>query len=432
MIALCDVNSFYVSCERAFDPRLERRPVMVLSNNDGCAISFSDDLKRLGVKIGTPLHELKMLIEQHNVKVLSSNYALYGDMSARVQTIIRQFSDCVEDYSIDESFFRLNHLNSTSVVEHSQNLVNRIQTWLGLPVCVGIGRTKTLAKLANRIAKKSKHKNDAASRVHLLEHASETDRLLRQTAVGIIWGIGQNMQQRLQTMGIENALQLKNTNPKLLRKHFSVVVERIAYELNGVECIALEDQHQDKQQIICTRSFGRKLSDFDIISHALAYHITRGCVTLRQQGSVAKSIKILLQSGSKHAPGGIKSHSVRVQLATPSRDTQTFITAGIEGFRRLFKPTLKYRKAGIVLTKISDREQQQASLRNIHQCKAPLTHDGTIKTHALMNTLDSVNERFGKNTLKYAREGYCEEWHMQSAYKTRAYTTRWEDILRVR
>ena len=431
MIALCDVNSFYVSCERVFDPSLEHRPVVVLSNNDGCAISFSDDLKQLGVKIGTPLHELRTLIRQHNVKVLSSNYALYGDMSARVQTIIRQFSDCVEDYSIDESFFRLNHLNSTSLVEHSQDLVSRIQTWLGLPVCVGIGPTKTLAKLANRIAKKSKHKNDAASRVYLLEGGSETDRLLQQTAVGSIWGIGLNMQQHLQTMGINNALQLKNTNPKLLRKHFSVVIERIAYELNGIECIPFEDQRRDKQQIICTRSFGRKLSNFDIISHALAYHITRGCVTLRQQGSVAKAMRIVLQSGSKHAPGGIKSHSIRVQLANPSRDTQTFITAGIEGFKRLFSPTLKYRKAGIVLTEISNRKQQQPSLLNINQCTEPLNYVAVSKTHALMNALDRVNERFGKNTLKYAREGYCEEWHMQSAYKTRAYTTRWEDVLRV-
>ena len=424
LIALCDVNNFYVSCERVFNSRLVGKPVIVLSNNDGCAIARSDEAKQLGIEMGTPFFQLKDLIKQYDIQVLSSNYALYGDMSERVQQIIRQYTDSFENYSIDESFFRLPD-NDVVAIEQSARLIDQIQTWLGLPVCIGIAPTKTLAKLANRYAKKQK----LPSKLHLLSRPEATDALLEKTDVGHIWGIGRRMKAHMHAMGLYSALDLKNASPKQLRDRFSVVVERTGRELAGTECIDFEEMPPKKKQLICSRSFGSRLSDFETISNALAYHITRGCVSLRKQDSHAQSIKVLLESGSFSDDGGIRRYSIGIQLAEPSCNTADFIKAGMLGLRKIFKPDTPYRKTGVCFLDLTDQDERQVSL--FEPAPGVGEEPADYNSEGLMQALDAVNQRFGKNTLKFAREGTHAGWTMQSNYKTHAYTTRWDDLLRV-
>jgi len=242
MIALCDVNNFYVSCERVFNPALENRPVIVLSNNDGCAVARSNEVKNLGVKMGAPLHEIQDLVEQHNIAVFSSNYVLYGDMSQRVADIVEQYSDQTEVYSIDELFLKFQGFEHINLTRHCQKMVQQIQQWLGLPVCVGLAPSKTLAKIANHYAKKL----NMDGRVLNLSHEYYIKQALEHLPVNEIWGVGRRLSEQLRQMGIHTALELRNADIKTMRKRFSVVMERTILELRGVSCIDF-DADPDKK-----------------------------------------------------------------------------------------------------------------------------------------------------------------------------------------
>ena len=290
LFALVDVNNFYVSCERAFNPRLQNIPVVVLSNNDGCAVARSNEVKALGVKMGAPWFQLKDLASQHGIVALSSNYTLYGDMSNRVVSVLREFSPDIEVYSIDESFLRVEslvHLHG-STTAMGQKMRQRIRRWTGLPVCAGFGETKTLAKFANHLAKK----NPVFDGVCDLSSMTDAERKgwMAKIEVGEVWGVGRRIAARLQTMGVRTVLDLATMDLKVLRIQFGVVMERTASELRGVSCLELEELADPKQQIMASRSFGSIVYEMAEISEAVSWHIDRAAEKLRSQGSVAGAV----------------------------------------------------------------------------------------------------------------------------------------------
>ena len=417
MIALCDVNNFYVSCERVFNPSLWHRPVIVLSNNDGCAVARSNEVKALGVKMAAPFFQIKELVKQHNIAVLSSNYALYGDMSQRVDDIIALYSDQVENYSIDECFIRFDGHEHLDLVQHGKKMRQQIWQWLGLPVCVGIAPSKTLAKVANHCAKKLPNTES----VFKLETESQIQKVLKDLPVKEIWGVGRQLSKQLNDMGIMTALQLRNADLKSMRQRFSVVMERTILELRGIACIEFDADPEKKKQIICTRSFGEKITRLELLKEALAYHVTRACVTLRQQQSQAQSITIGIRTNAFNANAKQYSNSITVKLPQASNQTNHFLKAATQGIEKIFRLGYEYKKAGIVLNNITDAGVTQPDLF------MPQADDD----NNLMSVLDEINNRFGKGTLRSAQEGFNEDWVMKSEIKSPAYTTRFNEVIKV-
>ena len=418
MIALCDVNNFYVSCERVFDPSLWHRPVIVLSNNDGCAVARSGEVKKLGVKMAAPFYQIKELVQKHNIVTLSSNYALYGDMSQRVDNIIAQYSDQVENYSIDECFIKFKGHEHLDLIQHCQNLRQQIWQWLGLPVCVGIAPSKTLAKVANHYAKKRSSLNSVLK----LTNEYQIKRALEHLPVRDIWGVGARSGQHLNDIGITTALQLRDADLKSMRKRFSVVMERTILELRGVSCIEFDADPEKKKQIICTRSFGEKINHIQPLKEAIAYHVTRACVTLREQESVAQSITVSIRTAIYNNNNKQYSNSITLKLPQASSHTCDFITAATKGLERIFKQGFNYKKAGIILNNISDTGAIQTDLfmPPPDECN-----------NDLMQVMDNINARFGKGTLRSGQEGFGDQWIMKSEIKSPAYTTKFSEVIRV-
>lgn len=419
MIALCDVNNFYVSCERVFNPALQNRPVIVLSNNDGCAVARSNEVKNLGIKMGAPLHQIQDLIKRHNIAVFSSNYVLYGDMSHRVDDIIGLYSDQVENYSIDESFIRFDGFEHLNLTQHCQKMVKQIQQWLGLPVCVGLAPSKTLAKIANHYAKSLKVDGNVLD----LSHEYHIKQALEHLPVGEIWGVGRRLSQRLEDIGITTALQLRDADRKTLRKMFSVVMERTIMELRGVSCIEFDADPEKKKEIVCTRSFGNKSSDYQLLKEAIAYHVSRGCVTLREQESVAQCLTVGIKTNPFSKKDRQYTNSITIQLPQPSDFTGHFLAAASQALKRIFKPHYQYKKVGIMLSNLSDKGAVQQDLFN----PVPVTQKNTD----LMKAMDDINTRFGKGKLRSGTEGFSKQWTMKSDKKSNEFTTRWDDLIQI-
>ncbi len=417
MIALCDVNNFYISCERIFNPALWHQPVIVLSNNDGCAVARSNEVKALGVKMGAPLFKIRDLIHHHNIQVLSSNYALYGDMSQRVDNIIGFYSDQIENYSIDECFIGFKGHEHLNLVRHCQRMKRHIFKWLGLPVCIGLAPTKTLAKIANHHAKKL----NVFGGVLELSSPLHIKNALENLPVREIWGVGGRTGQHLNDIGIKTALQLRDADIKSMRKRFSVVMERTIMELRGISCIEFDADPEKKKQIICTRSFGETVHDIELLKESITYHVTRACVNLREQESKAKSITIGIRTNAFNPNAKQHASSITVKLPQASSHTQHFINAAIQGLGRIYKKGFGYKKAGIVLNDISDHDMVQPDLF----MQLPKHNDG------LMTVLDQINNRFGKGTLRSGQEGFGDGWMMKSEIKSPAYTTRFSDVVTV-
>jgi len=418
MIALCDVNNFYVSCERVFNPDLWHRPVIVLSNNDGCAVARSDEVKNMGIKMGAPIHQIAEVVSHENIAVLSSNYALYGDMSNRAVAITEQYSDDIEVYSIDESFINYKNFQHLDLLKHNQQLAQQIWQWLGLPVCVGIAPSKTLAKVANHFAKKLK----VAGRVLLLDNAYQQTEALKHLPVNDIWGIGRALSAKLNAMGILSAQQLRDSDIKSMRRRFGVVMERTITELRGQSCLAFDADSAKKKQIICTRSFGEKSKEFQLLSQALAYHTTRACVQLREQNSVAGCITVGIRTNPFSKRDRQYAQSITIKLPSPTDDTCHFLRATEQALKKIFKAGFYYKKVGIILNGICDRNCVQTDMF-VQESQGD---------YRLMNVLDSINSRYGKGAMRFASEGYDKQWVMNSNKKTPAYTTRWDSVMQVR
>jgi DNA polymerase V len=400
-----------------FNPALWHQPIIVLSNNDGCAVARSNEVKALGVKMAAPFYQIKNLIKQHGIITLSSNYALYGDMSQRVDDIIAQYSDQVENYSIDECFIRFNGYEHLDLVEHCQKLRQQIWQWLGLPACVGIAPSKTLAKIASHYAKKLK----ISGGVLKLDSDIRIKKALQNLPVREIWGVGARTSKHLNDIDIMTALQLRNADLKAMRNRFSVVMERTILELRGVSCIEFDADSEKKKQIICSRSFGEKITQLSLLKEAIAYHVTRACVTLREQDSIAQSITISITSNAFNPDAKQHSNSITIKLPQASNHTSHFLKAAMQGLERLFKKGNSYIKSGIVLNNISDTQIVQADLF----MPLPDHNDG------VMNVLDRINSRFGKGTLRSGQEGFSKGWVMKSEIKSPAYTTKLSEVIQV-
>lgn len=417
---LVDVNNFYVSCERVFQPKLEKVPVVVLSNNDGCAVARSTEVKALGVKMGAPWFKMSALAKQHNITALSSNYTLYGDMSSRVVSILSEFSPDIEVYSIDESFLRVEsvaHLYG-GVVSMGQQIRERIKQWTGLPVCVGCGPTKTLAKLANHIAKKNPI-FDGVCDLHSLEKR-ERLQWMSQIEVGEVWGVGRRLATRLYAVGIETVLDLRNTSPAEIRTHFGVVLERTCSELRGISCLALEDIAPNKQQIMCSRSFGTPIENRDELDEAVACYISRAAEKLRRQNSECGAINVFLQTNRFKESEPQYFPSVIVPLPDPTDDTILLTRSALAGLKAMYKTGYRYKKAGVMLTLLTDKSTKQISL---------FTDTNALeRSTKLMSALDAVNSRYGRDTVRSGASGFAKRWSMRSENRSPRFTTRWEEL----
>jgi len=420
-IALIDVNNFYVSCERVFNPELHNKPVVVLSNNDGCAVARSNEVKALGVGMGAPWFKFKDLAKQHGIVAYSSNYALYADMSNRVMSILRQYSPDQEVYSIDESFLDLTTFKSRDLLQYGQAMRQQILQWTGLPVCVGIGPTKTLAKLANHCAKKRVVFNGVCNFNQMQTEAIH--QMLSEIDVGEVWGVGRKLAPKLQELGIHSVLDLKRANPEHLRKLFSVVMEKTIRELNGTVCIEMEEVAPPKKQIVSSRSFGYPVTDYNSLAESITLYVSRAAEKLRKQHSYAGSIYVYIRTSPFKEDQPFYSNGLTIPLPTPSDDTRLLANAALWGLKQIFKPNYQYAKAGIMLSELVDAEGVQTDLFSQVQISP--------KTTKLMGVLDSINKKMGKESIKLASEGFKRPWKMKQGNKSPCYTTKWDDLIRV-
>ncbi len=420
LFALVDVNNFYVRCERAFNPHLINRPVVVLSNNDGCTVARSNEVKALGVKMGTPWFQLKDLVRQHGIIALSSNYTLYGDMSDRVMTILRDFSPYVEVYSIDECFLGVQGLGKLwpTATDMGQSIRNRIHQWTSLPVCVGFGATKTLAKLANHIAKKRTEFNEVCDLAAM--PASQLDALLSTIEVGEVWGVGRRISQHLSAAGIHTVKALRDTPTAWLRARFSVVMERLVYELQGISCLALEEVSAPRKQIISSRSFGQLIYSLPELSESVASYMSSAAGKLRSQNSICNAIQVFIQTNPFREQDKQYSKCITVPLPNASSDTRLLVRAALFGLKHIYRKGYAYKKAGVILTGISPSILYQGSL---------LTQYGADEKSArLMSVLDQLNQKYGRNTVSVFSAESEKTWSMRREIMSPCYTTQWSDV----
>ncbi len=420
IFALVDVNNFYVSCERVFQPQLEHVPMVVLSNNDGCAVARSAEVKALGVKMGTPWFKMKALAKEHGILALSSNYTLYGDMSNRATAVLRDFSPDIEVYSVDESFLRVEavaHLYG-GVTAMGQQIRQRVKQWTGLPVCVGCGPTKTLAKIANHLAKKNAE-FDGVCDLHAIPRP-ERLRWMSQLEVGEVWGVGKRIAKRLNAMGVETVLDLRNISIKEIRAQFGVVMERTCNELRGISCLELEDVAPSKQQIMSSRSFGSPVTTLAELREAVASYVSRAAEKLRAQGSVSAAVQVYIQTNRFKESDLQYSEGLLVPLPDPTDDTRLLTSAATLGLGLIFKPGYQYKKAGIMLTLISDKAKRQQTLFD-----DPLQREQSAK---LMAAMDAINAEFGRDTVRTGANGTEKRWAMRSGNRSPRFTTRWDEL----
>lgn len=428
MFALVDGNNFYVSCERVFRPSLEGRPVVVLSNNDGCAIARSDEAKALGIKMGHPHFKIRREFPGAGVVALSANFVLYGDMSSRFMGIAAALGPGQEVYSIDECFVDLAGVGG-DLVKRSHAIRNRLQRWLGLPAGIGLGPTKTLAKLANHVAKSAIRKpgsypGDLGLVCNLSAlPSSDLDSILEATPVGEVWGVGRRISAQLEEMGVGNALQLANLEPAFVRRRWSVTLERTVRELQGRPCIGLDDAPADKRQIACTRSFGARIGDFRPLAEAVSSFASRAAEKLRKQGSVARQILVFIQT-SPFSDGPQYAKSATVRLPRPTADTMALVKAALQGLRGAYRDGFDYAKAGVMLLDIGPSGGGQGALDF-------LSGGGADERGGdLMSAIDGINARYGRGTIRVAAAGIGEnqEWRMRQELRTPRYTTCLADI----
>ena len=422
LIALVDVNNFFVSCERAFNPRLQGRPVVVLSSNDGCAVARSNEVKALGVKMGTPWFQMKDLARQHGIVGLSSNFTLYGDMSDRVVAILRDFSPEVEVYSIDESFVGIDGFAGQwgAPATMGRAMRQRVLQWTGLPVCVGIASSKTLAKLANHVAKTQAHFDGVCDFSAMSE--VELNTLLANLDIGEVWGIGRKTADGLRRIGIATVGALRQAPIARLRTRFGIVLERIVSELHGVPCLGLEEVEVPRQQIIASRSFGEPVMALDEIGAAVSTFVARACERLRGQESLCGAIRIYIETSRFREPR--YANGITVPLADSSDDTRVLAGAAIAGLRRIFRSGHAYKKAGVVLMDLSPQAHRQHSLFDSGASSA--------RSAQVMAALDAVNALYGRDSLHLASAGTRPRWTTRADNRTPRYTTDWRELPNVR
>ena len=421
-IALIDGNNFYVSCERVFQPELEGKPVVVLSNNDGCVVARSQEVRALGVGMGVPWFKLRDLAKQHGIIAKSSNYTLYADMSQRMHSVIGQFAPEQEIYSIDETFLDLTGFNR-DLIEYGIQIRQRVRQWTGIPVCVGIGSSKTLAKLANHSAKKVLVPEMANGVVEFNQlSARELNQLFGSIDVGEVWGVGRRNKERLYGIGIQTVKDLRDVSISRIKKEFNVVLARTVAELNGESCLALEEVAPPKQQIVSSRSFGQPVYLLEDLNEAVVSYASRAAEKLRKQHHVAGAIQVFLQTNPFKPDEPQYNNAVAVKLVKASDNSFRLSEAALYGLKRIYKPGYAYKKAGVMLMSLCPANQLPVDLFS------GFDEQDTQRAKNLMATLDEINARMGRGTVRSAGEGIQKPWAMRSDNKSSAFTTDWGQL----
>ena len=438
MYGLVDCNNFYVSCERVFNPSLRGKPVVVLSNNDGCIIARSNEAKALGIPMGAPLHLYKTLIKRNKIFTYSSNYTLYGDMSSRVMSVLNYFIPNIEIYSIDEAFLNLKNFNIQSLQDEMFKIRERIYQWTGIPVSIGIGPTKTLAKLANKIAKKN-----SSNGVYILTVSTQLTHILSDMKLEDIWGVSKGWGNRLRSIGINNPRQLQQANPRQIRTLISVVGERIIYELRGQPCLALEEVI-NKKSITVSRSFGNMINDKDSLKKALANYAARAAEKLRYQDSVCGGIYVFINTNRFRERDLQYSNSATINFDELTDSTTIIIEKSFKLLENLYRPKYNYKKIGVTLLGL--KQKDDGSSDNYIIQGSLFIHNADQQIHMSrscdrMKLIDNINAKMGKMTIFHGSQGVIknsrnikselDKWRMRSCYKSPFYTTNWDDILRV-
>ncbi len=417
-IALVDCNNFYVSCERIFRPDLAARPVIVLSNNDGNVVARSNEVKKLGLKFGAPLHECREFIRKHGVSVFSSNYTLYGDISHRVMETLAAFSPRMEIYSIDEAFLDLGRMEHAARETYGKKIRQTVERWTGIPISVGIGPTKTLAKLANH---RAKH-NCPQEGVFDIGGA-DIDAVLEQTPVKEVWGIGPRYGALLNRMGVHTARQFRDLPDSWIRAHMTVVGLRTAWELRGISCLSIEDVASPRKGIVSSRSFGTPVESFEPLREAVASYASRAAEKLRRQHCAASFVGVFLAT-NPFSDEPQYSNFISYRLPLPTSSSFALIRHAAHCLERIYREGFRYKKAGVMLAEIVDGRFESAGLfESAHEI---------TREKRLFSVIDRVNERFGARTVFCASEGIGQAWHMRRAFLSPRYTTSWNEIPVVR
>lgn len=418
IFGLIDCNSFYCSCERLFRPELEQKPVIVLSNNDGCAVARTDEAKALGIKMGDPYFKIRDLCKKHGVSVFSSNYALYGDMSRRVMQTLGEFIPEMEVYSIDEAFVSFNGFERRNLMEFAQEIRETILRNTGIPVSIGIGPTKVLAKAANQIAKKNKKTTNC---LFSLLDPKERLQHLKAFPVGDLWGVGRQSSSKLSQYHILTALDFMNADEKFIERLLTITGRRIWRELRGESCIDLQLFQEDRKQIISSRSFGCPVFRLEELQESVANHVTTAAEKLRKQKGVTQSILVFVQTNPyKNNPQYFNSATMKLLSGTSA--TNKLIRHAFKLLDQIYQSGFEYKKAGIIFSDLVPKEGSQFDFFGAHD---------SPKEDLLMETLDQVNVREGRGTLKFAACGIDPFWKMACEMKSRCFTTRWSEILEV-
>ena len=402
-IALIDCNSFYVSCERLFNPKIRKKPVVVLSNNDGCIISRSNEAKALGIKMGEPYFKAKNIIVKNNVNVFSSNYSLYGDLSRRVMRTLKRFNSAIEVYSIDEAFMDLSNFSDKEVEEVGREIRNTVLQWTGIPTSIGIAKTKTLSKVANHIAKKKQ------SGVTSLIGIENIDSILEKVEINDVWGVGRQLTKFYQKNGIYNAKQLKNKSNTWSKKCSNVLSSRTAMELRGISCIDLETTATKRKSCVVSRSFGKRVENFQELREAVANYCLNASEKIRSESLVAKSITVFVRTSPFQRNFGYYSNSKTVDFPIATNNSIETVKAAVSILEDIFRNGYRYQKAGVMLTGLSNSDGK----------KNLFSSEKDLKINSLMKSIDNTNYRYGRSTLSLASAGVHKKWNMRREHSSK-------------
>ena len=414
MFALIDCNNFYCSCERVFQPALEGKPLIVLSNNDGCVIARSNEAKAIGVLMGDVYFKHKDKFQQQGILIRSSNYTLYGDMSHRVMSILSTFSPNAEIYSIDECFLDLSGFAPHGLIEYAHEICRIVKQWTGIPVSVGIGQTKTIAKLANRIAKKNK----IFRGVYFIDNATRLDGALESTAVTDIWGIGRRLGKMLNAQGIQTAASFSRLQDGWIRKNMGVTGLRTALELRGTICLSLETHQQDKKSICVSRSFGKDITDYDALHDTVSTFATMAAQKLRKAEMVAGGLSIFIRTNSFQRDQPQYSNGQTIGVMPPTNNTQDIHREAQQILKKIYRPGYQYKKAGILLLDLCRAEDSPQTLFDT----------ANLRDSKLIESFDVINQKFGAGSIQYGQLKRPRGWYAPQKYRSPHFTTSWADI----
>ena len=401
-VALIDCNSFYVSCERLFNPKIQNVPVVVLSNNDGCVISRSIEAKKLGIKMGEPYFKVKSLVKKNNVRIFSSNYALYGDLSRRVMKVLKGFSDKIEIYSIDEAFLDLSHIKDVEIKEYGKKIRERVLKWTGIPTSVGISSTKTLSKVANHIAKKNK-----AGVIFLNENIDE---ILKNFDISDVWGVGKQLSKLYKKNGINNAYNLKKISNTWVKKSTNVLGAKTVMELRGIPCINLETEDTKRKSCCVSRSFGKKVHTLDKLKESITTHCLNAAEKIRTDKQTTRAVTVFIRTSPFDKNRKYYSNSITIELPVSTNNSLEIVKMATDGLEKIYKYGYFYQKAGIILSKLKESSEKELNL---------LTPILENKSKTLMKAIDFTNTKYGRNAVSIAQAGIHNDWKMRREHSSR-------------